>query len=66
MRLKWCEEELKYFNRKIPIIEKESWLIKLLDKYFYWIILGCLILATFWVWWKIYELHLIRLFLKSI
>ena len=64
--LKWGKEECKYLNKKIPIVEKENWLTKLINKYFYWVILAILISATGWVWWKIWELHLIRLWLKSI
>ena len=64
--LKWSKEEYKYFNKKIPIVEKENWLTKLINKYYYWVILAILISATGWVWWKIWELHLIRLWLKSI
>jgi hypothetical protein len=63
---KYSEAELKYFNKKIPVIERANWLTKLIDKYFYWVILAVLISATVWVWWKIWELHLIRLWLRSI
>lgn len=66
MKLKWNEEEIKYFNKKIPTVENENWLTKLIDKYFYWVVLVVLISANVWVWWKIYELHLFRIFLKSI
>lgn len=66
MKLKWTDEELKYFNRKIPVVEKLSWFSNFLDKYYYWIIFACIISANVWVWWKIYELHLFKIFLKSI
>jgi len=64
--LKWGKEEYKYFNKKIPIVEKANWLTKLINKYYYWVILAILISATGWIWWKIWELHLIKLWLKSI
>ena len=66
MRYKWGEAESKYFNKKIPTAEKENWLTKFINEYFYWVILAILISATGWIWWKIWELHLIRLWLKSI
>jgi len=56
--LKWGKEEVNYFNKKIPVVERESWLTESLDKYYYWVILGCIISATVWVWVKIYDLHL--------
>ena len=66
MRYKWGEAESKYFNKKMPIAEKENWLTKFINEYFYWMILAILISATGWIWWKIWELHLIKLWLKSI
>ena len=66
MRYKWGEAESKYFNKKMPTAERENWLTKLINKYFYWVILAILISATGWIWWKIWELHLIKLWLKSI
>ena len=66
MRYKWGEAESKYFNKKMPTAEKENWLTKLINKYYYWVILAILISATGWIWWKIWELHLIKLWLKSI
>jgi hypothetical protein len=46
--LKWGNEEFNYFNKKILVVERESWLTKLIDKYFYWMILGILITANVW------------------
>jgi len=66
MKLKWGKEEVNYFNKKIPVVERENWLTKLIDKYFFWVVLGILITANVWVWWMNYQIYLIRVFLKSI
>jgi len=66
MKLNWGEAEYNYFHKKIPVVEKESWLTKLIDKYFFWILLGILITANVWVWWGIYQLHLFQIFVRSI
>ncbi|MCJ7790554.1 MAG: hypothetical protein MUP69_10360 [Candidatus Atribacteria bacterium] len=64
--LKWTDKEYKYFNKKIPVVERENWLTKLIDKYFYWVVLGIIITANVWVWWMNYQTYLIRIFLKLI
>jgi hypothetical protein len=64
--LKWGEEEYKYFNKKIPVVERENCLTNLINKYFYWVILGILITANVWVWWMNYQIYLIRIFVRSI
>lgn len=66
MKLEWGSEEIKYFNKKIPVVERENWLTKLIDKYFYWVVLGILITANVWVWWMNYQIYLIRAFVRSI
>lgn len=66
MKLEWGSEEIKYFNKKIPVVERENWLTKLIDKYFYWVVLGILITANVWVWWTNYQIYLIRAFVRSI
>jgi len=64
IKLKWTSEQIDNF--RMPTAEKENWLTKLINEYFYWVILAILISATGWIWWKIWELHLIKLWLKSI
>ena len=64
MKLKWGSEEINNF--RMPTVEKDNFLTELIDKYFYWVLLGILIIANVWVWWGIYQLHLFRVFVKSI
>lgn len=66
MRLKWGEEEYRYFNKKIPVVERESWLTELIDKYYWWAVLACLIVANIWIWYLNYQTYIIRAFVKSI
>ena len=64
MRLKWGSEQIDNF--RMPTAEKENWLTKLINEYFYWVILAILISATGWIWWKIWELLQIHVWLQGI
>jgi len=66
MKLRWTNEQIGGFSNPIKIVERENCLTELIDKYFYWVLLGILIIANVWVWWGIYQLHLFRIFLKSV
>lgn len=33
-RFKWGEEEIRYFNKKIPVVKRETWLTNLINKYY--------------------------------
>lgn len=63
--LKWTDEEIKYFSKPIPRIEKASWLTKWLDDYFIWFVMSLMAGATIWMVIKICQLSLLHLWLKA-
>ena len=65
MRYEWGKEEIQYFNKKIPVVERKSWIIKLIEKYYWLVVLACLVVANIWVWWMNYQIYLIRVSVKS-
>jgi hypothetical protein len=64
--LKWTNKERKYFSKPIPRVEKVSWLTKWLDDYFIWFVMALMAGATIWIFVKIFQLSLIRIWLKTI
>ncbi len=66
MRYKWGEKELRYFTNPIPVVVRESWLSKFIDRYFWWIAIAVMTSAIVWVWWEIYELYQIRQFIETL
>jgi len=65
MRYEWGKKEIQYFNKKIPVVERKSWIIKLIEKYYWLVVLACLVVANIWVWWMNYQIYLIRVSVKS-
>ena len=65
MRYEWGKEEIQYFNKKVPVVERKSWIIKLIEKYYWLVVLACLVVANIWVWWMNYQIYLIRVSVKS-
>jgi hypothetical protein len=63
--LKWTDEEVKYFSKPLPIVERVSWFDKL-DDWFIWFVIAFMAGATIWIFIKIYQLSLIRIWLKTI
>ena len=65
MRYEWGKEEIQYINKKVPVVKRISWIIKLIEKYYWWVVLACLVVANIWVWWMNYQIYLIRVSVKS-
>lgn len=67
--LKWTDEEIKYFNKTIPRVERISWLDRIFDRiddWFMWMVVAIMAGASIWIFVKIYQLSRISIYLKSI
>ena len=65
MRYKWGEAESKYFNKKMPIAERISWLDRF-DNLFWWLVLATCAGAVLWILYRLYCLYQIQMWLESI
>jgi len=65
LRLKWSDEQLKYFSKPIKTAERLGWLDKI-DGFFWWIVLAVCLWAVIWMGYKLYCLYRIQLWLESI
>jgi len=66
MRYKWGEAESKYFSKKMPTAERENWLTRIIDKWFYWVVLATCTGAVVWILYRLYCLYQIQMWLESI
>jgi len=64
MRLKWGNEQIDNF--RMPTAEKENWLTRIIDKWFYWVVLATCTGAVAWILYKLYCLYQIQMWLESI
>ena len=46
IKLKWGNEQIDNF--RIPTAEKENWLTRIIDKWFYWVVLAICTGAVVW------------------
>ena len=65
MKLKWGSEAIKYFNKKIPIAERVSWLDRF-DNLFWWVVLATCAGAVVWILYKLYCLYKITVWFESL
>ena len=64
MKLKWGKEKVKGLAKKVPIAERRGWFWKLTDYLPTLVIVTCIV-ATIWIWVKIYQLWKIQTWLES-
>ena len=64
MRLKWGSEQIDNF--RMPTAEKENWLTRIIDRWFWWLVLSVCTGAVIWICIKLYQLYTIRVWLESL
>ena len=64
MRLRWTNEQIDNF--RMPTVEKENWLTRIIDRWFYWVVLAVCTGAVVWILYRIYCLYKIQMWLESI
>ena len=68
MKMKWGKWKgvyIKGFAEKVTVAERRHWFLRLTDKYLPGFVIVTCIVATVWIWIKIYQLWMIERWLES-